>query len=467
MGYKIEARTKRFIASSLELFTIEINGLKKLTIVYVLMSYSYNVAGSEFAALCQSQIELLTQGLGAMWSAIYLTQEQSSSQEKQLLLFAIYPDRKSKLPDHIAELELPEIWQQAANPKKIAPSSGSIAPEAKNDLVASELQQQNLATKQSIVPLVYEDVMMGLLITKREDRHWKARELEQIEAIAHTLAIARFMEKQSQWYREQLSLQQENARWQQEQLSNLLHQLRNPLTALRTFSKLLLKRLLPEDRNRSITQNMLQQSDRLAQLIDRFAAEVREQNAELPVTLSTTSVRLLEETRQPANFLLPQKTESLDVEEVIEPLLIAIMAIAQAKEIDLVTDIPSDLPQVKGNGSALREALNNLLDNAVKYTPSGGQITMRIEPQDNLLKISIEDTGYGIPEADREHLFERHYRGVQAVGDIPGTGLGLAIAKQSIEQMQGDIEVISPNNRSNKSHFPGTIFVIWLSTVNK
>lgn len=467
MGYKIEARTKRFIASSLELFTIEINGLKKLTIVYVLMSYSYNVAGSEFAALCQSQIELLTQGLGAMWSAIYLTQEQSSSQEKQLLLFAIYPGRKSKLPDHIAELELPEIWQQAANPKKIAPSSGSIAPEAKNDLVASELQQQNLATKQSIVPLVYEDVMMGLLITKREDRHWKARELEQIEAIAHTLAIARFMEKQSQWYREQLSLQQENARWQQEQLSNLLHQLRNPLTALRTFSKLLLKRLLPEDRNRSITQNMLQQSDRLAQLIDRFAAEVREQNAELPVTLSTTSVRLLEETRQPANFLLPQKTESLDVEEVIEPLLIAIMAIAQAKEIDLVTDIPSDLPQVKGNGSALREALNNLLDNAVKYTPSGGQITVRIEPQDNLLKISIEDTGYGIPEADREHLFERHYRGVQAVGDIPGTGLGLAIAKQSIEQMQGDIEVISPNNRSNKSHFPGTIFVIWLSTVNK
>ena len=427
------------------------------------MSYSYNVADSEFAALCQSQIELLTQGLGAMWSAIYLTQEQSSSQEKQLLLFAIYPERNSKLPSYITDIELPEIWQQIAFQKKIAPCSESIAPEAKNALVAL-LQQQNLATKQSIVPLVYEDVMMGLLIAKREDRYWKPRELEQIQAIAHTLAIARFMEKQSQWYREQLSLQQENARWQQEQLSNLLHQLRNPLTALRTFSKLLLKRLLPEDRNRSITQNILQQSDRLTQLIDRFAAEVREQTAELPVTLSTTSVRLSEQTRQPANFLLPQKTESLDVMEVIEPLLIAIKAIAQSKEIKLVTDIPLDLPQVKGNAEALREAFNNVLDNAVKYTPSGGQITVRIEPQDNLLKISIEDTGYGIPEADREHLFERHYRGVQAGGDIPGTGLGLAIAKQSIEQMRGDIEVISPNNRSNESNFPGTIFVIWLST---
>ena len=428
------------------------------------MSYSYNVAGSEFAALCQSQIKLLQKGLGAMWSAIYLTKEQAQSQEKQLLLFAIYPHHKSKFPPHITDIELPEIWQQLANPKKIAPSTSLIDREANNNLVAPELQPE-LATKQLILPLVHEGAMMGLLITTREDRHWKAQELEQIKAIAQTLAIARFMEQQSQWYREQLSLQQEIARWQQEQLGNLLHQLRNPLTALQTFSKLLLKRLLPEDRNQSITQNILRQSDRLAQLIDRFATEVEEQASEIPV-ISTTSVRLSEETPQPTNFLLPGKTESLELASILEPLLITIKAIADSQEIELVTDIPTDLPQVKGNAQALREVLSNLLDNAVKYTPSKGQITVRIEPKDNLLKISIEDTGYGIPEADREHLFTRYYRGVQAQGDIPGTGLGLAIAKETIEQMQGDIEVISPNNRSNNSQFPGTIFTVWLSTIN-
>lgn len=427
------------------------------------MSYSYNVAGSEFAALCQSQVKLLQKGLGAMWSAIYLTQEEAQSQEKQLLLFAIYPHHKSKFPPHIADIELPEVWRQVTSQKKIAPRSLSIDREEKNNLVA--LSQQELTTKQLILPLVHEDVMMGLLITQREDRHWKAQELEQIKAIAQTLAIARFLEKQSQWYREQLSLQQDINRWQQEQLGNLLHQLRNPLTALRTFSKLLLKRLLPEDRNQSITQNILSQSDRLAQLIDRFATEVEERPIESLPVVSTTSVRVSEEA-QPTNFLLPENTEKLDITEVLEPLLMTIRAIANNQEIKLVTDISANLPQVKGNAQALREVFNNLLDNAVKYTPNKGQITVRIEPKDNLLKIAIEDTGYGIPEADREHLFERHYRGVQAQGDIPGTGLGLAIAKQLIEQMQGDIEVISPNNRSNNSQFPGTIFIVWLSTVN-
>lgn len=444
------------------------------------MSYSYNVAGSEFAALCQSQIKLLQKGLGAMWSAIYLTQEQAQSKEKQLLLFAIYPHHKSKFPPHITDIELPEIWQQVANPKQIVSSNSSIDREVRDKLVAPELQPE-LATKQLILPLIHEGAMMGLLITKREDRYWKAQELEQIKAIVRTLAIARFMEQQSQWYCEQLSVQQDIANWQQEQLGNLLHQLRNPLTALRTFSKLLLKRLLPEDRNQSITENILQQSDRLAQLIDRFATEVENKPSEIPA-ISTTSVRLSEEARG-TNFLLPGNTGSLNITTILEPLLVATNAIAQSREIKLVTDIASDLPLVKGNAQALREVLSNLLDNAVKYTPKQGQITVRIErggaptdsrqsfgsfkPEDNLLKISIEDTGYGIPEADREHLFERHYRGVQAQGDIPGTGLGLAIAKQLIEQMQGDIEVISPNNRSNNSQFPGTIFTVWLSIVNK
>lgn len=427
------------------------------------MSYSYNIAGSEFAALCQSQIKLLQKGLGAMWSAIYLTKEQAQSTEKQLLLFANYPHHKNQFPPQITDIELPKIWQQVVSQKQIAPSS-STEREVKDNLVASELPE-NSRSKQLIVPLVYEDVMMGLLITKREDRYWKAQELEQIKEIAHTLAIARFLEKQSQWYREQLSLQQDINHWQQEQLGNLLHQLRNPLTALRTFSKLLLKRLLPEDRNQSIMQNIIRQSDRLTQLIDRFATEVEERGTHDLPAISTTSVRLAAEEGQSTNFLLPGKTERLDLKAILEPLLTTIAAIADNKEITLVTQIPANLPQVKGEAQALREVFNNLLDNAIKYTPSQGQITFRIEPEESLLKISIEDTGYGIPASDREHIFTRHYRGVQAQGEIPGTGLGLAIAKELLEQMQGDIEVISPNNRSNNSNFPGTIFTVWLSTV--
>lgn len=434
------------------------------------MSYSYNVASSEFATLCQSQIKLLTQGLGAISSAIYLTGEVEQSQEKQLLLFAIYPQTKSKFTPQIAEIELPEILQRVIAHRKIAPSS-LLADEVETEnLSAVVLQQENLATKQLVLPLIHEEVMMGLLITGREDRHWKQQELEQVKAIAGTLAIARFLEKQSQWYREQLKLQQSMRHWEQEQLGNLLHQLRNPLTALRTFSKLLLKRLLPQDRNQSIVESILRESDRLSELIDRFAAETNSDAPEkLPVTLSTTSVRLsAKEEQPPHNFLLPGNIENLDdldLQKILEPLLLTTKTIAESKMISFVTNIPDNLPPVKGNSGALREVFNNLLDNAIKYTPEKGQITVRIAQKDHALEIAIEDTGYGIPEADLEHLFERRYRGVQAEGNIPGTGLGLAIAKQLIEQMQGNIEVISPNNRSNNTDFPGTIFIVWLSTV--
>ena len=433
------------------------------------MSYSYSVASAEFAALCQAQIKLLSKGLGAMWSAVYLTEEVAQRQEKQLLLFAIYPQNKSSLPPQISEIELPKSWQYPVSQRQIASSSLLVTHENQEE-VNLNLPPDNLATKQLILPLIHEEVMMGLLITSREDRDWNQQELEQARAIASTLAIAIFIEKQSQWYQNELRLQQEIDRWQQEQLGNLLHQLRNPLTALRTFSKLLLKRLLPEDRNQSVAESILRESDRLSGLIDRFAEKVDDESAtSVPITLSTTSVRLSEtEAKHHSNFLLPGDTgelDSIDVAKILESLSNATEAIAESQEIDLVTEIPPNLPLVRGNARALREVLNNLLDNAVKYTPQKGQITVRIICKDSRLGIAIEDTGYGIPEADREHLFERHYRGVQAKGDIPGTGLGLAIAKQLMNQMQGEIEVISPNNRSHESKFPGTIFIVWLSII--
>ena len=430
------------------------------------MSSSHNIASSEFADLCQSQIKLLTQGLGAMWSAVYLTREVTQNQEQQLLLYTIYPFKKNSLPSEITEQELPNFLQQITSQLEPTPRSLLGNFEQESGLIVSSISQEDARNKQLILPLIHEETMMGLLITKREDRYWNSQELEQAKAIAQTLAIARFIEQQSQWYQKQFGVQQSINRWQQEQLGDLLHQLRNPLTALRTFSKLLLKRLLPESSHQSLAENILAQGDRLEQLIDRFAAEVEEKTPEKSqVTLSTTSVRL-SETKQPHNFLLPADAatlENVDIKKLLANLINTVKAIADNKQINLVVELPPYLPLVVGNVSALTEVLNNLLDNAVKYTPEQGQITVRAVLKDDLLGIEIADTGYGIPQADLKHLFERHYRGVQAQGDIPGTGLGLSIAKQLVEQMNGTIEVISPNNLAKNSNLPGTIFIIWLA----
>ena len=434
------------------------------------MSYSYAVASAEFTTLCQSQIRLLTQTLGAIWTVVYLTEERIDSPATNLLPFLIYPQTKLNLPQKLPGKDLPAIWQQVTSIKS---NSSILLP----DLVTEyhydtkEWEAENLATKKIIVPLIYEEVVLGLLVTVREDRNWNKIELRQVEDIAKSLAIARFLERQSQWYREQLTKQQNLYNWEQDRTDDLLHQLRNPLTALRTFSKLLLKRFLPNSRESSIAESILRESDRLANLLEQFETELDRVTEENPLlTLSTTSIPLAENQEDnKTNFLLPGKIDALDalnLPDILNPLLISGEAISQTKQINLIADIPDDLPQVYGEAKALIEILNNLIDNAIKYTPESGQVKISIDTKSNLLGIFISDTGYGIPQQDQEHIFERHYRGVQAAGDIPGTGLGLAIAKKLVTQMQGDIELISPNNISKNPQFPGTTFIVWLKIVD-
>ena len=437
------------------------------------MSHSYAVASAEFTALCQSQIRLLAEALGAIWAVVYLTEERIDNTETNLLPFFVYPQTKLDLSQQLPGQDFPAIWQQTT---AINSSSSILLPDSitEDDSPTQQLAAQNLTTKKLIVPLIYEDVVLGLLVTGREDRNWQKMELQQVEDIAKSLAIARFLERQSQWCREQLTQQQNLFDWEQDRTDDLLHQLRNPLTALRTFSKLLLKRFTSEARERSIAQSILRESDHLANLLQQFESELRQEAEEdLPLTLSTTSIRLSEnqENKDTSNnnFLLPGKTDNLDVvnlPSILNPLLISIEAIAQTKKIKLITEIPDELPQVYGEAKALTEIFNNLIDNAIKYTPASGQVSIAVSSKDNLLGVLISDTGYGIPIEDQEHIFERHYRGVQAEGDIPGTGLGLAIAKKLIMQMQGNIDLISPNNLAKDTQFPGTTFIIWLKTVN-
>ena len=152
-------------------------------------------------------------------------------------------------------------------------------------------------------------------------------------------------------------------------------------------------------------------------------------------------------------------------------VLDARLAIAQEKNIHFTADIRDGIPPVQANARALREVLSNLIDNAIKYAPPGGtvQIAVGLERTDatgTWQGIAIGDTGYGIPEADRDRIFERHYRGIQERGHIPGTGLGLAIVKELVEQMHGKIELISPNGLSRSPSFPGTTFIVWLAVTD-
>ena len=413
--------------------------------------------------------------MGAVWSVIYLTEEMSEDGQAQLFPLAIYPQSKNKNVLELRAVKLSEFWQQFESPSVAQLLPANLTNKSTKNQSASNLKSESEEKKQLIVPLIHQDTFFGLLVTGREDREWQSTELKQIEEITRTIAIARFLELQYHWTKEELTVQKNLQRLERDRLDDLLHQLRNPLTALRTFGKLLIKRLLPGDDNRKIAQSILEQSDRFQQLLEQFETEsnaIDSINSEEFERRKTFALEAGDRTVSQSNFLLPssnQELDSLDLQQILEPLLNAAKAIATDRNIKLITNIPSIIPKVRGDISALREIFNNLIDNALKYTPAGGKIqldlkTKQLATEPKMLGIAISDTGYGIPIADRERIFERHYRGIQAQSDIPGTGLGLAIAQELIVKMQGKIELISPNNLSKDS--PGTTSVVWLPVFN-
>ncbi|MEH1874990.1 GAF domain-containing sensor histidine kinase [Nostoc sp.] len=444
-------------------------------------------ASSDFLALCREQIALLTQGLGATLSIVYLTQElvETPSGESKLIPVVIYPETALLPPgEENAEATVHKQFQVGnvfilPNQQRRLLTAGSESPTSSPeseipDASGPYLKEEYLFSgNQIVLPLVYEGVMMGLLVTGRKDRGWNEHEESQIQRIAQTLAIACILDQRRAWFEQQLHEQQVLQEKQRDLLDNLLHQFRNPLTALRTFGKLLLKRLRPADTNRNVANSIVRESDRLQELLQQFDQVIDLTEADLaPLHLPKevfVEATIQKDAKPP--LLLPgtgDKAVDCSLADILEPLLISANAIALERKLKLITEIQENLPLVRANVKALREVLTNIIDNALKYTPTGGKILIQAgQEKANFQGIVISDNGPGIPPQDLEHLGERHYRGVQAQTEIPGTGLGLAIAKQLIEQMQGEIEVFSPaiNSKLTSPDAPGTTFIIWLPEV--
>lgn len=448
-------------------------------------------ASSEFVALCKSQVAVLTQALGAALSAVYLTEELVEGVEPKLIPVVVYPeatvweteDKSEVLPElEGAEINtIPRLLKATPRllPQHLANDPGSSSTSA--DWQENYLGQQ----RQIVLPLIHEGVVMGLLVTARDDRPWNEQEKATIERIAGTLTLACLMDQRRVWVEDELTQSRRFQAQQRDRLDDLLHQFRNPVTAIRTFGKLLFRRLQPGDKNQEAAASIVGESDRLQELLQQFDACL-DLTQETPIILNASPImnQAAPQPVAPGLSLLPgnaQMREAISITAVLEPLLVSAGAIATERNLTLITTIPEQLPLVQGNAKALREVFSNLLDNALKYTPAGGQIEIRVgvgqSERGAMTAIAISDTGPGIPPQDLEHLFERHYRGVQAATAIPGSGLGLAIAKELIEQMQGQIEVFSPAqpvwakqnfdaiNQSQANLGKGTTFVVWLSSI--
>jgi signal transduction histidine kinase len=490
-------------------------------------------ASPEFVEVCQAQVALLSQSLGASLSIVYLTEELTEVANAKLVPIVAYPEEvKGWGEEQILALLLhgrnkdrtkPALMtsDKPANPRRgtvaVLPQDSVLPSDAAVPEPSQAAEQALVRQQQLITPLIHEDMVMGLLITARADRDWTEQEQGQIKKIAETLAIACILDQRSQWLAQDIQYRDALQGVKRDNFDNLIHQFRNPLTALRTFGKLLIKRLQPGEANRDVAESIVRESDRLQELLKQLDAAIDEAPRRLPAadaasgaTSGATSgaatvptVPLLPGT----NVLTgaPLKLERQPIRAVLAPLLVSAEAIAQDRNLTLNVNLCDSLPPAQMDVQALGEVLSNLIDNALKYTPAGGSIWVQTqtEPMSDRESMSINqqlsvqakaegkrsrqmiaiwDSGPGIPATDLAHLFERHYRGVQAQTEIPGTGLGLAIARDLVIQMQGDIHVFSPAatclshllkvesemmTRSVQTQLfnfpsPGTAVVIWL-----
>ncbi len=419
-------------------------------------------ASDSLIAICQAQLLLLAKSFEVKSAIVYLTESWTEpgieGSMPRLYPVAVSPDSVrgdrsgSRLPlgpgGKALRVDRPTGIPESSFADD--PTAEFFSEYARPDASSSSSPRRD--AHQLVLPLVHEDLVVGVLVAEH-DRAITDQEQSQIDAIRQTLTLACVMDRRSQWLDTQLDVQQQQQRLmygqQKDLIDNLLHQFRNPLTAMRTFGKLLMKRLVETDSNREVASSIVRESDRLQALLVQFEAVVDRTTEQPDQKLALPSGVL----SLPESSLGRALTvEKIDLRLVLLPALRSARAVTDDRNQTLSEDIPDYPLWIQGESSALEEVLSNLLDNASKYTPPEGKIDLTLElpshthdaTVDAMLRIHITDNGHGIPAADLPRLFERHFRGVQADSRIPGTGLGLAIARDLLRKMGGDLEIVSP-----------------------
>lgn len=197
--------------------------------------------------------------------------------------------------------------------------------------------------------------------------------------------------------------------------ADVSHELRTPLTAIRSVGEVGLRGRRDEAGYRTVIGSMLEEVDRLAGLVDRLLTLSR---ADTGVT--TRSI------------------EPVVLKELAERVVGDLAVLAEEKSQQVVVEAHGS-PRGLGDRLMVRQALINLVDNAIKFAPAGSAIVIRVGESAADATVDVIDRGPGIPAAAREHIFDRFFRASSAPADVVGTGLGLSIAKSAVETSGGTL----------------------------
>lgn len=201
-------------------------------------------------------------------------------------------------------------------------------------------------------------------------------------------------------------------------ISDISHQVKTPVANLKMFGEILLERQLSEEQRKEFLLLLLGQMNKLDFLMQALVKTSRLENG-----------------------IVTLVQEKINVEEILTEALSQVMTNAEQKNIDIKVTYDNNLIVLCDKKWTV-EAIFNILDNAVKYTPENGHITVCVEKNEFYVKFSIADDGPCIPESEQTLIFKRFYRS-ESVKDMEGVGIGLFLARQIITEQGGFIQVKS------------------------
>jgi two-component system phosphate regulon sensor histidine kinase PhoR len=213
-------------------------------------------------------------------------------------------------------------------------------------------------------------------------------------------------------------------------ISNLSHELRTPLASLRALTE-------------TLQEGALDDPPAARRFLNRM---------ELEVDALTQMVAELLELSRIESGRVPLKLKPTPAEDILAPALERLRLQAERSNLKVEIDCTADLPPVLADQGRLEQVVVNLLHNAIKYTPPGGEIFLKARFQDGSILFSVEDTGVGIPKEDLPRIFERFYKADRARSSS-GTGLGLAIARHMVEAHGGRIWAESQEGAGSTFYF--------------
>ncbi len=283
------------------------------------------------------------------------------------------------------------------------------------------------------IPMVRQDQIVGALVVRRRTPgvvDQETCEFLQTFASQSSLAIAN-----AQLYRR---LEQKGAelavvsQHKSEFLASMSHELRTPLNAIIGFSEVLLERMFGDLNPRQ----------------DEYLRDIHSSGKHLLALLND----ILDLSKVEAGQMVLD-IASVDIRALLQGCVGFVRERAQRHGLSIAVEVDGDVAQVEADELRLRQVVLNLLTNAVKFTPDGGRITVHASRDGDEIAITVTDTGVGVPEADRDRIFESFQQGGRSPGAQEGTGLGLTLSRRIVHLHGGRMWVVSDTGRGSTFGF--------------